>query len=509
MLGESIIETKMNIPYYIKAAVLGILLTCMAACSDNESFTTSAGALLACSTDSMQFDTVLYSTQSTTHQAVLYNQNSEGIRISRVWLEGAAASFFRVNVDGVALTESNGWTATDFEVRKKDSLYVFVNVDMTELPNGTSGAVDDNLCFQLESGVVQKLPLSVYGLDVEPLKTGLQVTQDMHLTNRKPYLVYDSIYVAKGATLTMDEGTLLYMHEGAKVSVAGQLVVNGTREHPVVLRTDRTENMLSYLPYDRTTGRWGGITLQSGSGAHVLSYLDVHGGNYGIAFRADEGERVTGADAEPMLTVENSVIHNVAGYGLELSGVSAVVANSQISNTLYDCVRIEGGAYNFYFNTIAQFYPWSYNRGYALYLKNHIGNLMEMPLYAANFYHCYVTGYSDDVVMRSYYEGEMDGTTPFNFLFDACVLNTEKTDEPQFVDVSYECDAPDSEANLVGEKAFRVFDTDNFIYDFHLLENAFARRKAGGIGRELYPTDKDGVVRGDAPNAGCYEYVAQ
>jgi hypothetical protein len=203
------------------------------------------------------------------------------------------------------------------------------------------------------------------------------------------------------------------------------------------------------------------------------------------------------------------VIHNVAGYGLELSGVSAVVANSQISNTLGDCVRIEGGAYNFYFNTIAQFYPWSYNRGYALYLKNHIDNEVEMPLYAANFYHCYVTGYSDDVVMRSYYLGEMDGETPFRFLFDGCVLNTERTDEAQFVDVLYECDVEDAELTPVGERAFRVFDTDNFIYDFHLLENAFACRPAVGTIIDLYPRDRDGVERSATPAAGCYEYVAQ
>jgi hypothetical protein len=500
----------MNIPYYIKAAALGCLLLGAAACSDNDGFTTSAGARLMCSTDSLSFDTVLYSTQSITRQAVLYNRNSDGIRISRAWLEGGAASFFRVNIDGVALTETNGWTADDFEVRKNDSLFVFINVDMTELPNGISGRVDDKLCLQLESGVVQTLPLTVFGLDVAPLKSGLQVTQDMHLTADKPYLVYDSIYVAKGAVLTIDEGALLYMHEGAKLSVDGSLVVDGTREHPVVFRTDRTENMLSYLPYDRTAGRWGGITLQSGSGSHYISYADIHGGNYGIAYRATENDRIKGADATPSLVVENSVIHNVAGYGLELSGVSATVANSQISNTLNDCVRIEGGAYNFYFSTIAQFYPWNYNRGEALYLKNHIDNEMEMPIYAANFYHCYITGYADDVVMRSYYLGEMDGQTPFNFLFDGCVLRTEKTDEAQFVEVSYECDATDTEATPVREKAFRVFDTDNFIYDFHLLENAYARSKSGNtVATELYPLDKDGVVRSATPDAGCYEYVSQ
>jgi hypothetical protein len=263
------------------------------------------------------------------------------------------------------------------------------------------------------------------------------------------------------------------------------------------------------LPYDRTTGRWEGITLQSGSGEHYISYADIHGGNYGIAYRATEKDGVTGADATPTLLLENSVIHNVAGYGLELSGVAATVANSQISNTLNDCVRIEGGAYNFYYNTIAQFYPWSYNRGEAIYLKNHIDNEMERPIYAANFYHCYVTGYADDVVMRSYYLGDMDGQTPFNFRFDGCVLRTEKTDESQFVDVSYECDVTDTESILVREKAFRVFDTDNFLYDFHLLENAYARNKAGGSAITLYPVDKDGVARGATPDAGCYQYVAQ
>ena len=52
---------------------------------------------------------------------------------------------------------------------------------------------------------------------------------------------------------------------------------------------------------------------------------------------------------------------------------------------------------------------------------------------------------------------------------------------------------------------FKVFDTDNLVYDFHLAEGAAAIGKADPA--ESLPLDLSGTPRDAEPDLGCYEYV--
>lgn len=143
--------------------------------------------------------------------------------------------------------------------------------------------------------------------------------------------------------------------------------------------------------------------------------------------------------------------------------------------------------------TIAQFYPFDGRR------ESAIGFASPLPRFEVR--NSLVTGYHDDEVVWEAPKEE----DAFNFLFDHCVLRTEKLetdDSLKFTHVVYE-DIKDT--TVFAEKHFRLFDTDNLKYDFHLRKESAAIGKADA--ETLPATDRDGLPRKkEQPAAGCFEY---
>ena len=67
----------------------------LVACDDAQSFTTRRGAVLAFSTDTVRFDTVISTVGSSTRQLMVYNRNGDGLRIASVRLERGSGTPFR------------------------------------------------------------------------------------------------------------------------------------------------------------------------------------------------------------------------------------------------------------------------------------------------------------------------------------------------------------------------------------------------------------------------------
>jgi hypothetical protein len=261
--------------------------------------------------------------------------------------------------------------------------------------------------------------------------------------------------------------------------------VEGTQEKPVTIRGDRLDKMFPYLPYDRLENQWGGIYLSPTCKECTINYADIHSGNYGIVSDGIEGK----------VKIENSVIHNMAGYGLYLLDADALVANTQISNSKYDCVGIYGGKADFYHCTMAQFYPWKSDRGNAVYVSNAVGEEKHLTE-SINFYNCLVTGYADDEVY-----GNPAGET-LNLNFYNCVLLTDVSDATYF----HDCISESKDSETYKQKNFKTFDTHAYIYDLRLDSASVARGKASTTYAALYPIDRYGVERGEKPDAGCYQY---
>ncbi len=227
----------------------------MFSCSDDIAYTTDSSASISFSKDTVTFDTVFSSMGSSTKNFQVYNDNDKAVRLRSVRLASDGRSGFRLNVDG-----QSGTSLKDIDILAKDSIYVFVEVRVNPQDEDSPVRVRDSLIFTLENGNAKQVILEAYGQDIVVLK-GHVVAGDETFGSARPYLIYDSLRVDEGATLTISEGTTLCFHSGAELLVHGRLVAEGTVENPVTFRGDRTDKMFAYLPYDRLDGLWGGIHL--------------------------------------------------------------------------------------------------------------------------------------------------------------------------------------------------------------------------------------------------------
>ncbi len=475
-------KTKLLLLWSVMA--LGIL----AACSDNDSFTTSTSNVLTFSTDTVEMDTVFSNVPTATRSLWVYNRSGDGLRCSSVRLEQGTTTGFRVNIDGIYLSEAQNYATSAIEVRDRDSVRVFV--ELTSPLNHAEGPqlLEDQLVFTLESGVQQRVPLRAYTWDATLLRD-MKINTDSTLqTGSRPYIIYGGITVAEGATLTLAAGTTLYFHNDAGMAVHGRLLSQGTADAPVTLRGDRIDKMFDYLPYDYVPGQWQGIHLYGTSYDNLLSYTDIHSSYNGVVADSSDVNRLK-------LTMESSTIHNCQGYGLHAVNSKVTLRNTQITNTLNDCVRIDGGDVTADNCTWAQFYPFDANRGVALRFT------AEHPLVNLTVRNSLITGYADDMLQR---EPGSDSTRLFAYAFDHCMIRTPKVttaDSTHFAQVTYE-DVKDTVK--YGEKHFVRIDTDNLRYDFRLRETSAAIGKADPL--TALPTDRNGMTRDAAPDLGAYEY---
>ncbi len=468
--------------------LLSLLLTVMTcvSCSDEEKFTSSPSHPLTFSEDTLKFDTVFTTIGSSTQWLKVFNPNSDGVRLSNISLASGGKSGFYMNVDG-----QSGTNFSNVEIAHKDSIFIFVEVNVDPTDEDSPVLIEDSILFVHENGMKQYVNLIAYGQDVI-IMDHVCFDTDTTLAASRPYLVYDSLVVAPGHTLTLSEGTSLYFHSRASLIVHGTLISNGSLERPVVMRGDRLDRMFDYLPYDRLDAQWGGVWLTKESTGNVINYTDIHSGSYGI--RCEE----SGFD-DYKLFMTNSTIHNVAGPGLCLNYCSTYVANSQISNANTYCVDIFGGYARFEQCTIAQFYPWKEHDGAVRFYNMRNDTIAD--LHQAAFYNCYVTGSHEDEIFGENVNSSNYGEVLFNYHFENSVLATViAEDDTNFV--SCTIDTLEHHADN-----FRTIDTDNYIYDFRLDTLSVARGKASDKFLTDYPTDRLGIQRqAGSVDAGCYQF---
>lgn len=458
------------------------------ACSD-DSFSLSTSNRLSFSTDTVRLDTVFSTISSPTSSLWAFNRSADGIRVATVRQANASQSGFRVNVDGTYLGSSSGYKLSDLEIRKGDSIRIFVEATLPTQHANEPQLTEDDLVFTLESGVEQTVNLRAYAWDATIIRN-IVVTSDSTLSADKPILVLGGITVAEGATLTIAPGTTIYFDANAGIDVNGRLVCQGTATEGITLRPSRLDNMFDYLPYDRVSGNWQGIHLASSSYNNIIDYTDLHSSYNGIV--ADSA-----ATDKMKLTITNSIVHNCQGDGINIENGCILIENCQITNTLGDCFHIDGGEALLYNCTLAQFYPFDSARGQALGITNDKG-----PLRGFGCANSIITGYADDVITGTF--DENDSTKAFVYQFEDCILRTPRITEADSVFYTRVVFEDVEDTVTTGEKLFREVDADLQRYDFHLAEGSAAIGKANPL--TAMPTDREGTLRDEEPDLGCYEY---
>lgn len=479
---------------HIMAMFLAVLAAMTAvSCSDDDSFSASPSNVLSFETDTLSLDTVFATVPSPHKQFKVYNNSGDGIRIVNARLEKGNQMGFRVNVNGSELSPLYGYQATDLELRKGDSLRVFVELTSVATEDTLPRFLDDNIIFSLESGVSQKVNLNAYSWNALFMRN-VMIDKDTVLSNLggRPIVVYDTIRVNPGATLNIAPGTTMYFHDGAGISVGGRLVAKGTKDEEILMRCDRLDRMVSNLTYDNNPGQWGGISIDSTSFENELDYVEIHGATSAIV--CDSSVDAT----RRKLTLTHSTLHNLKGFGIHAMQADIKIENTQISNAFAGCLTVYGGNIDINNSTIVQYYPFDARRGSAISYYSMLGD-KPYPL-TMSVRNSIVKGYADDVLVWSYDTLENNR----NVTFDNSLLRTIKPDDKDslmFVNSMIE-DVTDTLTN--GRNSFVLFDTDNFFYDFTPVEGSPAIGTANP--QTALPDDRRGRARSkEAPSMGCFE----
>ncbi|MDX5321692.1 MAG: hypothetical protein LPK45_11195 [Bacteroidota bacterium] len=292
-----------NFQAFILISFLALILFENAGCR-KESFETDPGSKLEFSEDTVVFDTVFTklgggpNPRSVNRRFTVINPHNRSIK-TNIHLGRGAASPFRINVDGIPLNEIKG-----FEIRPKDSSYVFVEVTID--PNNQNNPLIewDSVVF-VTNGNTQDVKLAAWGQDAHYFSDEVLSGNLVWADKEKPYVIFNSVLVEEGSSLTIEEGVKVYSSVGSYLYVAGTLIVNGSKEFPVVMQGARLEQ-----DYRNTPSQWVGIRFLTTSRDNVIRFAEIKNGIIGI--QVDSLQNGGGYK----LRISNTRILNMAAGGL-------------------------------------------------------------------------------------------------------------------------------------------------------------------------------------------------
>ena len=448
---------------------------------------------LAFSKDTLLFDTIFTTIGSSTSRIKVYNPNSKNVEISAIGLARGANSPYRINVDG-ALSQDNRFT--NIELRAKDSLYIFVEVTVNPQHVNSPVFIKDSIVF-LTNKNQQDIKLLAYGQNMEVLRSRTILT-DSTLTAVKPYLIFGDLVVDSATTLTLEPGCRLYFHNGASLVVYGNLIADGTRELPILMRGDRTDRIFEDVSYNLVSNQWGGVLLLNKEGIHSFNYVKMNSGYVGIYFSNDD------RNFRPKLEINNSRIHNFLKYGLVVQNGDVLVTNSEISNTGAYSVYLNGGKHTFIHSTIANYFNSTNVRiqpsgkeGNAAVMIMELNRIIPMETVFKN---CIIAGSNSnelDILTRS--DDNYHGS------FSHSYIRKVKPDPvpAMFTNITWY-----NPKDTIFKNTY--YDLKKLQY-YNFMPDSIspARNMADPDVAKLYPTDLNGNSRleDNQPDAGAYEWV--
>ena len=441
-----------------------------------ESFITSSDAKLSTSVDTLSYDTVFTSTGSITQSFKIFNNNNQKLRLSQVKLFGGNSSPFKINIDGTSASEVD-----DIEINANDSIYVFVQVNVNPTASNIPFILQDSILIDY-NGNKKFVQLQAYGQNAIFLDKVLLVG-NVTWNKTLPYVILGGILVDSGATLTVQEGTRIYLHANAPFLVDGTLVANGTKQDSIIFNGDRLDADYKDLP-----ASWPGIFFRESSSNNFLKHTIVKNAYQGIIAQG------LSINANPKVTLSQCIVDNIYDAGILGINTSIDADNCLISNCGSNISIGLGGIYRFINCTIA-----SYNNFYVTHkdavvqvsnaaMQN--GTTLTAPLNAF-FQNCIIWGdggnVDDEIILDK--QGSASYTATFNN-----ILYKAKNDIVNGVFDTH------SIRNI--DPVFDSIDISHQSYNFHLKDNSPA---IGNGAITSFRYDLDDKTRDANPDIGCYE----
>ncbi len=453
----------------LAAAFIFFLISCR-----KEHFTTDAAVQLSTTVDSLHFDTVFTTTGSVSQYFKIVNGNNKGIRLSSVRLAGGASSPFKMNVDGIAGSQTSG-----VEVLANDSVYVYVTISINPSAQNLPFIVRDSIEITY-NGNRKWVQLNAFGQNAHFFRNR-KITGNEVWNADLPYVILGGLTVDTTATLTINKGCKIYLHADAPFIVNGSLQVVGEKwdSTRVVFTGDRLDE-----PYKDYPASYPGLIFTGSSKNNSISY--------GIIKNAYQAVVVAGGNATtPKLTLNETIIDNA--YDLGLFGLNTNIAarNLLISNCGNNLV-LAGGAYDFRHCTVAAFSnSYVQHKAPVFILTNYTAQTPATTL-TASFTNCIFWGeqngfVKDEVAM------DVKSIAP-SITFNKVLWRMQTT--PAFTGLTIN-------GAINGSPVFDSINTAQRFYSFRLKSGSPAIDTGVNAGVNL---DLDGKLRPvRAPDLGVYE----
>lgn len=398
--------------------VLALLLGLSSCIEDG--FTTSPSDVLAFNMDTVAFDTVITLQGTATKQMVVYNRSPKQINISSIKVAGLTdKGHFHLNVDGI-----RGDEFQNVEIRGNDSIFIFIEAYIDEMNQDDPTLLEDRLEFET-NGVSQSVLLSAWGQDVVRLK-GDTIRRNTLLRAAKPYLIYDTLFVAPGVTLSLEAGTTLLFHDKGAIRCAGRMLANGTAQDPITLRGDRLDHVVGSTSFDVMSGQWGGVIFTPPTMGNVLKHVIMRGSSIGMHCSAN------GDTTHTALKLVNCVLTNSASTCLATAACYVQLIGTEVSDAAEEVAYFAGGKVQATQCTFANNYLFAVpslpivNVFDVEFSDGTIGKI------AARFDNCILHGLSSEIN-----EGKLD---QFNVYMRYCLFKSDGEDDAHFLNCIWAAD---------------------------------------------------------------------
>ncbi len=391
--------------------ILLIVVIFFTASCKKESFITSGNARLSTSADTLHFDTLFTSVGSVTQYFRIFNDNDQKLKLSNIQLSGGTSSAFKINVDGFT-----GPAVRDVEIEANDSVYVFVTVKIDPTVADIPFVFQDSVQIEY-NGNTKWVQLEAWGQNAHFLRSQV-ITGSESWTNTKPYVILDGLFIAPGATLTINKGARIFVHADAPIIVDGTLRVLGERYDStrVTFRGDRLDE-----PYRNFPAAWPGIYFRETSLNNELNFVNIINAYQGIVLLQPS------VNSNPKLVLNESVVDNCYDAGILAIQSSIRARNSLISNCGKNMVLVNGGNYDLiHCSVVTVSNNFITHKDPVLLLTNFIeegSTIVSNPL-SAVFKNCIFWGENgtveDEVVVNK------QGPAPLDVGFENCLWKVKK-----------------------------------------------------------------------------------
>lgn len=395
-----------------------LLLAGLQSCRKQDRFTKEAVSL-SFSTDTVFFDTIFSklgenpnSPRSVTLQVRVTNPNKEAVK-TNISVAGNFYGIFKLNVDGRSGTAFN-----EIEIRGEDSIYIFVQAYINQVGSNTPFVVTDQILFET-NGNKQDVDLVAWTQDANYYQNQVLDcnTGNLLWTSDKPYVIYDSILIPRGCTLTIEAGTHIYNYNQSAILIQGSLVVNGTVDRPVIFEGARLDD-----DYKELAGQWIGLRFLPGSSGNKITGAIIKNGYIGIEVDSMPSTGNYG------LEVKETIVRNMSAVGMLNYTAKLKMENCLVSNCgLFTFIGELGGTYDLLHNTFSAFTQSAGRKDPGFYLSNAPGRdangnvLYKFPL-SFVLQNNIIYGSLDEELLL--YE-DPDGVPVQTKRIEACLLKTK------------------------------------------------------------------------------------